>query len=142
MAILHQAPDMAAAQAMLDNTIGAHLDIRVTAIGDDYIEASMPVDARTRQTMGILHGGASVVLAETVGSMAANMVVDIAENYCVGLEVNANHLNAVRAGRVHARATPVHLGRSTQVWDIRLRDDDGRPSCVARLTMAVLSHRR
>lgn len=142
MSIWRQPPDLASAQSMLDGTIASHLGIRVTAIGDDYLEASMPVDARTRQPMGILHGGASVVLAETVGSMAANMVVDVAQNYCVGLEVNANHLGSVRGGHVHARATPVHLGRSTQVWEIRLHDDDGRPSCISRLTMAVLSHRR
>jgi 1,4-dihydroxy-2-naphthoyl-CoA hydrolase len=142
MSIWRQPPDLAAAQSMLEGTIASHLGIRVTAIGDDYLEASMPVDARTRQPMGILHGGASVVLAETVGSMAANMVVDVTQNYCVGLEVNANHLGSVREGLVHARAMPVHLGRSTQVWEIRLRDDDGRPSCISRLTMAVLSHRR
>ena len=119
------------------NTLMAHLDIVYTAFGPDWLEATMPVDHRTHQPLGMLHGGASVVLAETLGSLAANMAVG-AESYCVGLEVNANHLRGLRSGRVTAVARPLHLGRTTQVWDIRLSGDDGKLSCISRLTMAVV----
>ncbi|WP_196138013.1 hotdog fold thioesterase [Aliikangiella sp. G2MR2-5] len=119
------------------NTMVEHLGIELVEVGDDYMTASMPVDNRTHQPMGILHGGASIALAETVGSMAANMAVD-EEHYCVGLEVNGNHLRSVKSGRVFATASPLHLGRTTQVWDIRIRDEQGRKVCISRLTMAVL----
>ena len=119
------------------NTLMAHLGILYTAFGPDWLEASMPVDHRTHQPLGMLHGGASVVLAETLGSLAANMAVG-EESYCVGLEVNANHLRGVRSGRVTAVAKAIHIGRTTQVWDIRLTNDDGKASCVSRLTMAVV----
>ena len=124
------------------NAPGPHiktlLDIRIEEAGDDWISASMPVDQRTHQPYGILHGGASVVLAESVGSMASYACIDTSTHYCVGLDVNANHLRAVRTGRVTARATAVHLGRTTHVWDIRLRDDQGKTTCIARLTMAIV----
>ncbi|MCL4693172.1 MAG: hotdog fold thioesterase, partial [Candidatus Hydrogenedentes bacterium] len=103
-----------------------------------YLEATMPVDTRTVQPMGLLHGGASVVLAETLGSVASVLCIDTDTHYCVGLEVNANHIRAVRDGVVTGRVTPIHVGRSTHVWDIRIRDDRDRPVCVCRLTMAVL----
>ena len=111
--------------------INSLLDIRFEEYGDDWISASMPVDARTRQPYGILHGGASVVLA-------AYLCVDNSAAYCVGLEVNANHLKAVRSGRVTALARPVHIGRTTHVWDIRLHNDAAQLTCIARLTMAVV----
>ena len=98
----------------------------------------MAVDHRTHQPYGLLHGGASVVLAESVGSMAAYLCIDPSKFYCVGLEVNANHLRGVRSGRVTAVAKAVHIGRTTQVWDIRLTNDEGKASCVSRLTMAVV----
>ncbi|MCW8879117.1 MAG: hotdog fold thioesterase [Kangiellaceae bacterium] len=120
-----------------ENTLVEHLGIEVTEVGDDYLVASMPVDNRTHQPMGILHGGASIALAETVGSMAANLAVD-EEHYCVGLEVNGNHLRSIRSGAVYARANPVHLGRSTHVWDIRITDGQEKNVCISRLTMAVL----
>jgi uncharacterized protein (TIGR00369 family) len=101
----------------------------------------MPVDHRTHQPLGMLHGGASVVLAETLGSLAANMAVG-AESYCVGLEVNANHLRAKREGVVTGRCAPLHLGATTQVWQIEIRDERGRLLCTSRLTMAVLKHKR
>lgn len=120
-----------------ENTLVEHLGIEVSEVGDDYLIASMPVDSRTHQPMGILHGGASIALAETVGSMAANLAVD-EMHYCVGLEVNGNHLRSIRSGVVYAKAMPVHLGRSTQVWDIRISDEQQKNICISRLTMAVL----
>ena len=123
------------------NTLMAHLDIVYSAFGPDWLEATMPVDHRTHQPLGMLHGGASVVLAETLGSLAANMAVG-AESYCVGLEVNANHLRAKREGVVTGRCAPLHLGATTQVWQIEIRDERGRLLCTSRLTMAVLKHKR
>jgi 1,4-dihydroxy-2-naphthoyl-CoA hydrolase len=118
-------------------TLVETLGILITEFGDDYMTASMPVGPKTHQPMGILHGGASVVLAETVGSIAANMAVDDL-HYCVGLDINANHLKAVRTGLVLATCKPIHLGRTTQVWDIPLINEAGQPICISRLTMAVL----
>lgn len=122
------------------DTLAKHLNIEITEVGDNYLVASMPVNHKTRQPMGILHGGASIALAETVGSIAANLAVD-EQHYCVGLEVNGNHLKAVSEGIVWAKATAVHLGRSTQVWDIRIEDKQQKNVCISRLTMAVLSKR-
>ncbi|OWL89347.1 hotdog fold thioesterase [Halopseudomonas aestusnigri] len=119
-------------------TINSLLDIRIEAAGDDWLSASMPVDERTHQPYGILHGGASVVLAETVGSIASYQCIDTSCYYCVGLDINANHLRAVRSGRVTAVAKAVHLGRTTHVWDIRLHDDAGNQTCISRLTMAIV----
>ena len=117
------------------------LGIEFLEVGDDFIKARVPVDERTRQPYGILHGGVSVVLAETLGSLAANMAVG-EESYCVGLEVNANHLRAKREGVVTGRCSPLHLGATTQVWQIDIRDERGRLLCTSRLTMAVLKHNR
>jgi uncharacterized protein (TIGR00369 family) len=117
------------------NDMFSHVGIEFVDVGEDYLSARMPVDHRTRQPMGILHGGASVVLAETLGSMAAVMSSDPEGGPWFGLEVNANHLRAVRDGHVTATARPVHTGRSTSVWDIRLVDDAGRMTCICRLTM-------
>lgn len=128
-------------QSLLKNTMVEHLDIRITAVGDDYLQATMPVDHRTQQPYGLLHGGASAALAETVGSMAAHLA---APEGCkvVGLEINANHLRSVREGMVTGTARPLHIGRTTQVWDIRIVDSEDRPVCVSRLTMAVLAPQR
>ncbi|MGI3130869.1 hotdog fold thioesterase [Halopseudomonas pachastrellae] len=124
------------------NVPGPHintlLDIRIEEAGDNWMRASMPVDQRTHQPYGILHGGASVVLAESVGSIASYACIDSSTHYCVGLDVNANHLRAVRSGRVTALATAVHVGRTTHVWDIRLTDEQGNMTCIARLTMAIV----
>ncbi len=117
-----------------------HVDIAITEIGDDYMKATMPVDHRTTQPMGLLHGGASVVLAETLGSTAAFCCIDPENQYCVGIEINANHLRAVRQGTVTGTARPLHLGRSTQVWQIHIHDDAGRLVAVSRLTLAVIDH--
>jgi 1,4-dihydroxy-2-naphthoyl-CoA hydrolase len=115
-----------------------YLDIRFTEIGPDYIRATMPADKRTWQPYGLLHGGASVTLAETLGSVGANCVVDNGRFYCVGQEINANHLRAVRSGRVTGTARPVHIGARSQVWEIRIEDDKGRLACISRITLAVV----
>ncbi len=115
-----------------------HLDITFTEIGDDYLKATMPVDHRTTQPLGLLHGGASVVLAETLGSTAATLCVDGEKQYCVGIEINANHLRTVRQGAVTGTARPVHIGRRTQVWQIHIHDERDRLVALSRLTLAVL----
>ena len=120
------------------DTAVAHLGIEFLEVGDDYIRGRVPVDTRTRQPYGILHGGVSVVLAETLGSCGA--AYSCAPGHrAVGLDINANHLRAISSGWVHGIARPVHLGRTTQVWQIDLTDESGRPTCVSRITMAVLA---
>jgi len=119
-------------------TLVSHLGIRYTEVGNDFLSASMPVDARTKQPAGILHGGASVALAETLGSTGANLVVDRDKKLCVGLEINANHIRAMRDGEVRGTARPLHIGGTTQVWEIKIADDKDRLVCVSRITMAVL----
>jgi 1,4-dihydroxy-2-naphthoyl-CoA hydrolase len=119
-------------------TMVSHLGIRFTEVGSDFLRASMPVDDRTRQLMGILHGGASVALAESVGSVAANLCVDPSRFYCVGQEINANHLRPVASGLVTATAKPFHVGARSQVWHIEIHDERQRLVCVSRLTMAVI----
>src|SRR5271163_1017474 len=123
------------------NTLAAHLDIRVTEIGPDYLRATMPVNAHTHQPMGILHGGASVALAETVGSLAANLCVDVQKSACVGQEINANHVRPVASGLVTATARPFHIGARSQVWGIEIRDENDKLVCVSRITMAVVERR-
>jgi uncharacterized protein (TIGR00369 family) len=115
-----------------------HLDIVFTGAGEDWVSATMPVDARTRQPYGLLHGGASVVLAETLGSSAGNLCVDPARQMCVGVEINANHIRAVTEGRVTGTARALHVGRSLQVWEIGIVDEQGRRVCASRLTLAVV----
>jgi uncharacterized protein (TIGR00369 family) len=120
-------------------TLADALGIEITAVGADYIEGRMPVDGRTHQPMGLLHGGASVAFAETLGSIAAATRVDRTKQATVGLEINANHLKGVRDGWVRGRATPVHVGRSTQVWEIRIsHEETGALVCISRITMAVI----
>jgi len=119
-------------------TLVSQLGFEFIAAGDDYMSARMPVDERTRQPAGVLHGGASVALAETLASWAATFVVDPQKHHCVGLEINANHVRAVGAGWVTGTARPLHLGRSTQIWEVRIVDEQQRLVCVSRVTMAVL----
>jgi 1,4-dihydroxy-2-naphthoyl-CoA hydrolase len=119
-------------------TMGEHIGIEFTALGPDFLKGHMPVDARTRQPYGLLHGGASCVLAETLGSVASAMVIDPSTFICVGLEINANHIRGVREGLVTGTATPLHLGSSTHVWDIKIHDDHEKLVCVSRLTVAIL----
>ena len=123
---------------IIDGQMARHLGIEMTEIGLDYMTAKMPVDHRTIQRIGILHGGASLALAETVGSIAASYCVDRDSFYIVGQEINANHIRPVRSGFVYATATPLHLGKSSQVWDIRIKNEDGKLTCVSRFTVAVL----
>jgi 1,4-dihydroxy-2-naphthoyl-CoA hydrolase len=122
-------------------TMVEHVGIIITGIGEDYLEGSMPVDERTIQPHGILHGGASVALAETLGSLAANLVVDQHKKYCVGLDINANHVRSSRKGIVKGKAFPIHIGNSTQVWSIEIKDEEERLVCISRITMAVLDIR-
>ena len=130
--------DLAIVNERGKNTMSDYLGIEFTEAGEDYLAARMPVDHRTRQPIGITHGGASCVLAETVGSTAAQFCVDMAKHYCVGLDINTNHVRAVREGYVVGIAKPYHLGRSTQVWGIEIRNEEGKLVSVTRLTMAVL----
>ncbi len=129
--------DIESVQSRSANTMLEHLGILFTEIGDDYLMATMPVDPRTRQPLGIMHGGASCVLAESVGSTAANYCVE-GTKYCVGLDINTNHIRSIKSGTVSAKASPYHLGRSTQVWHIEIHDEQKRLISVNRLTMAVL----
>ena len=117
------------------------LGIRLTAIGDDWLQGSMPVDHRTHQPYGLLHGGASVALAETLGSTAAMLTLDPAREVAVGLDINANHVRGVRSGSVTGTARMLHLGRTTQVWEIRIENEEGALVCISRLTMAVVPSR-
>jgi 1,4-dihydroxy-2-naphthoyl-CoA hydrolase len=120
------------------NTMVEQIGIEFTAIGDDFLEARMPVDKRTHQPFGLLHGGASVALAETLGSMAAACCIDLSKQFCVGLEINANHIKGVRNGYVKGTTKPVHVGKKTQVWEIRITNEKDELVCISRITMAVL----
>ena len=123
------------------NTMVEYLGIEITEVGKDFIKGKMPVDHRTQQPLGLLHGGANVVLAETLGSIAANEVIDIKKQYAVGLEINANHLKSARDGYVYGTTRPIHLGRKTQVWEIRIENENGDLTCISRLTMAVMDRK-
>lgn len=120
------------------NTMAEFLGLKWVEIGENFLKLSMPVNNTTRQPYGFLHGGASCVLAETVGSVGSALVIDREKFYCVGLEINANHLRSVSEGIVIAIAKPLHLGRSTHVWDIKIYDDKEKLFCVSRLTVAIL----
>lgn len=121
------------------HSIAQHLGIEFTEAGDDYLVARMPVDRRTQQPFGILHGGASVVLAETLGSVASFLSLDDPDTQrAVGLEINANHIRSVSEGWVYGRVTPLHRGRTTHLWDIRITDEAGRLVCVSRLTIMIV----
>jgi 1,4-dihydroxy-2-naphthoyl-CoA hydrolase len=139
MSIWFAPPDLAELNRIHTGTAVAALGIRMTAFGDDFLAGTMPVDERTRQPAGLLHGGASVLLAETLGTAAAIACVDPATSYCVGLEVNANHVRGVRAGIVTGVARPLHIGRTSHVWGIEIHTDDDRLVCIARLTTTVVA---
>jgi 1,4-dihydroxy-2-naphthoyl-CoA hydrolase len=125
-------------QPLGDNTMGQHLGMEFTEVGEDFLKGRMPVDHRTRQPYGLLHGGASVALAETLGSVAAAFVVDRSQYNAVGLEINANHLRGVREGFVTGIARPLHLGKTTHVWEIRIHDEKDKLVCISRLTVAII----
>lgn len=141
MSIWKEKIDLKIANQRGKNTMVEHLGIELTDIGDDYLAGRMPVDHRTHQPLGIMHGGASCVLAETLGSLAANFCVDMKQFYCVGLSINTSHIRSVRSGYVSGIAKPFHLGRSTQVWGIEIVDDNHKLISVNRLTMAVLERK-
>lgn len=126
--------------ARATGTMSAFLEIEFIEMGDDFLTARMPIIPRVKQPIGIMHGGASCVLAETVGSTAANFCVDYSQQYCVGLDINTNHIRSIREGMVFGCATPFHLGRTTQVWSIEVKNEAGQLISINRLTMAVLNH--
>jgi len=119
-------------------TMAELLDIRFTEVGENYIKATMPVDHRTHQPFGLLHGGASASLAETIGSVASWLCIDPETHIAVGIEINCNHLRGKKNGLVTAMAEPLHIGATTHVWDIRIRDEKEKLVCISRLTMAIL----
>jgi 1,4-dihydroxy-2-naphthoyl-CoA hydrolase len=123
------------------NTMSEWLGIEWVEVGEDFIKARMPVDHRTIQPYGLLHGGASCTLAETIGSVASAMVIDHSQFYCVGLEINANHIRSAKKGFVTGIALPLHLGSSTHVWDIKIHDENKKLVCVSRLTVAIIKRK-
>lgn len=118
--------------------MGEFLGMEWVELGENFLKARMPVDDRTKQPYGLLHGGASCALAETVGSLASHFVIDPSKNICVGMEINANHIRSVRNGYVIATCTPLHIGAGTHVWDIKIHDEREKLVCVSRLTVAIL----
>lgn len=138
MSIWSQPPDVDALNALHRDSAVSHLGIVITEVGDDYLRGTMPVDGRTRQPFGLLHGGASALLAETLATAAGNHCVDVEREMCVGLELNCNHIRAARNGLVTGTATPLHLGRRSHVWEIRTVDADDRLVTAARLTCTVV----
>jgi 1,4-dihydroxy-2-naphthoyl-CoA hydrolase len=140
MAVIWYNKDLAldSLKALGPNTMAEMIGIEWEEIGEDFIKAKMPVDNRTRQPYGLLHGGASCTLAETIGSVASAMVVDHDRFACVGLEINANHIRSARQGWVHGIAKPLHIGANTHVWDVRIYDEIGKMICVSRLTVAII----
>jgi 1,4-dihydroxy-2-naphthoyl-CoA hydrolase len=118
-----------------------HLGIEYTEIGENFISAKMPVDRRTHQPLGLLHGGASVALAETLGSIAANCCVDNKIQYCVGLEINANHVKSATSGYVYGTTIPIHIGKRTHIWEIRITNEEKELVCISRITIAVIDRK-
>jgi 1,4-dihydroxy-2-naphthoyl-CoA hydrolase len=141
MAIWKQDTSLERLNGWSANTMMETLGIRITEVGDDWLRGTMPVDHRTHQPYGLLHGGASVVLAETLGSTAAMLTLDPAQEVAVGLDINANHVRGVRSGTVTGTARVVHIGRTTQVWEIRIETETGELVCISRITMAVIPAR-
>lgn len=121
-----------------NNNMTQHLGIIYTKIGENFIEGKMPVNERTKQPLGLLHGGASVVLAESLGSIASNFSIDQTKQYCVGLEINANHIKSATEGYVHGLATAIHMGKKTHIWEIKITNDKEQLVCISRLTVAVI----
>jgi 1,4-dihydroxy-2-naphthoyl-CoA hydrolase len=138
MGIFKEGVTTEALNKLCRNTLAEQIGIEITSIGPDFLEGKLPVDDRTRQPFGLLHGGASVVLAETLGSIAASCCLDPTKQFCVGLEINANHLKSVRQGYVIGTAKPIHIGKQTHVWEIRICNDAQEMICISRLTIAVL----
>jgi len=138
MSIWKQPADLARINAWNAGSMVEYLGMQITEVGDDFLRGTMPVDARTKQPFGLLHGGASVALAESLGSLAGTLCLDATREMAVGLDINANHVRAVTEGTVTGTARPLHLGRTTQVWEIRIEDERGKLVCISRLTLAVV----
>lgn len=138
MSIWKSSPGLDKLNSWGGDTMMKALGIRITEVGEDFIRGTMPVDGRTHQPFGLLHGGASVALAETLASTGANLACDPQNERAVGLEINANHVGAVTHGTVTGTARPLHLGRSTQVWEVRIKDEAGELVCASRMTCAVI----
>ncbi len=130
--------DLATLNTLNQSSLAGHLGIEFVEVGDNFLTARMPVEKRTKQPFGILHGGASAALAETVGSVAATLCIDMSQQYAVGLDINANHLRPVKAGYVYGTARPVHLGRRTHVWEINITDAAQKLVCISRLTLMIV----
>lgn len=124
---------------MSKDTMVEHLGIEFTEIGGNFLRATMPVDKRTKQPMGLLHGGASVALAETLGSVGATLLLEMGKQHAVGLEINTNHIKSAKEGKVTGTATPIHLGQGTHVWNIEIKNDKGQLVAISRITMAILN---
>ncbi len=131
--------DLTSMNSICANTMSSHLGIEILEIGKDFIRASMPVDERTKQPYGILHGGASVALAETIGSYGSHLIIDSSKFMSVGLEINANHIRKATHGKVIGIAKPIHIGKTTHVWGIEIMDEKGLLICICRLTVAIIS---
>lgn len=142
MSIWRLEPTLEEIQEKARNTLSEYIGIQFTEVGPDFVRATMPVNPHTHQPTGVLHGGASVALAETVGSVAANLCVDQATHLCMGQEINANHLRPVASGIVTATARPYHIGGRSHVWHIEIRDEGDKLVCVSRLTVAVITRKR
>ena len=134
-------PALEVLNSMHDQSLVKTLNITITEVGDDFVRGTMPVTPAHHQPMGILHGGASVSLAETLGSVGAGLTLDLSKQHPVGLEINANHIRPVSSGLVTGTARPLHLGRKTQVWDIHIRNEEDKLTCISRLTVAILDNR-
>lgn len=132
--------DLVAINALRKDTLAAALGMEFVAIGENSLTCTMPVNAHTKQPMGMLHGGASAALAETVGSVASMLCIDTSKYYSVGLDINCNHIRGVKSGIVSATATPFHIGKTTHVWEIKITNEQGKLVCISRLTMAILKH--
>ena len=141
MSIFNPRVTLEALNKMSANTMVSHLGIEFTSMGNDFIEAKMPVDERTQQPLGLLHGGASVTLAETLGSVAATCCIDRDTQYCVGLDINANHVKSTKSGYVFGTTKPIHIGKRTHVWEIRIVNEQKELICISRITMAVIDKR-
>lgn len=139
--VFRSKPSLDQLNKMGTNNMVQFIGIEFTAIGDDFIEATMPVDHRTKQPMGLLHGGANVVLAETLGSIAGTLTLDLEKQICVGLEINANHLKSAKEGLVTGRVSPIHVGKSTQVWEIKIYNAAKDLCCISRITLAILDRK-
>lgn len=140
--IWHKPVDLTELNAWHNNTLQQLLEIKFTEVGNDYLKAVMPVKDHHKQPMGLLHGGANVTLAESLGSVASVLCIDTSKFICVGLEINANHLKAVRSGFVYGITKPIHLGRSTQVWEIKIYNDADELTCISRITNSILEKKK